>query len=146
MANQPAIAAALNEHDHMKRLTDIPLFYARKEKDTVLPCILINHIEDAAETATWDEPCKIKELKMCFRERAIIWWKLLWDGAIDLIIWDNVKKEFLDTFEPKYSAKTICANFADIKQHPNECMNDYCCRVHVAYDHLIDNRPNMAAV
>jgi hypothetical protein len=144
MAN---IAQALNDHDRMRRSTDIPLFYAHHEKDTVLPQILIDRIEDAAAIATWDEARKIRELKLCFRDRAIIWYKSLKDDNIDLNIWDNVKKEFLDTFEPKYSAKTVCANFPDLKQHPEESKNDYHCRVQVAYDCLIDNKPTtMAAV
>jgi hypothetical protein len=144
MAN---IAQALNDHDRMRHSTDILLFYARHEKDTVLPWILIDRIEVAAAIATWDEARKIRELKLCFREHAIIWYKSLKDNNIDLAVWDDVKKEFLDTFEPKYSAKTVCANFADLKQHPEESMNDYRCRVQVAYDRLIDNKPaTMAAI
>jgi hypothetical protein len=131
----------------MKRSTDIPLFYARHKKDTVLPRILIDRIEDAATIATWDEARKIRELKMCFLDRAIIWYKSLKDDNIDLAVWDNVKKEVLDTFKPKYSTKTVCANFADLKQHPEESMNDYCRRVQIAYDCLIDNKPaTMAAI
>ena len=141
------MAAALNDHDRMKRSTDIPLFFARREKDTVLPRILIDRIEDAAEIATWDAARKIRELKLCFRENAIIWWKSLRDYTINLNDWDEVKKEFLETYEPKYSAKTICANFADLKQMPNESMNDFGCRVQVAYDRLVDNKPaTMATV
>jgi hypothetical protein len=147
MANQTAIAAALNDHDRMKRSTDIPLFFAHRNKDTVLPRILIDRIEDAAEIATWDAARKIWELKLCFRENTIIWWKSLCDYTINLNDWDKVKKEFLETYEPKYSAKTICANFADLKQMPNESMNDFGCRVQVAYNHLVDNKPaTMATV
>jgi hypothetical protein len=149
MANPaaPAIAAALNDHDRMKRSTNIPLFFARRDKDTMLPRILIDRIEDAAEIATWDAARKIRELKLCFRENAIIWWKSLRDYTINLNDWDEVKKEFLETYEPKYSAKTIWANFADLKQMPNKSMNDFGCRVQVAYDRLVDNKPaTMAAV
>jgi hypothetical protein len=135
------MAAALNDHDRMKRSTDIPLFFARREKDTVLPRILIDRIEDAAEIVTWDAARKIRELKLCFRENAMIWWKSLRNYTINLNDWDEVKKEFLETYEPKYSAKTICANFADLKQMPNESMNDFGCRVQVAYDRLVDNKP-----
>jgi hypothetical protein len=140
-AASPAMAAALNDHDCMKRSTDIPLFFACREKDTVLPRILIDCIEDAAEIATWDAARKIRELKLCFRENAIIWWKSLCDYTIDLNDWDEVKREFLETYEPKYSAKTICANFTDLKQMPNESMNDFGCRVQVAYNSLVDNKP-----
>ncbi len=72
MAFNPGMAAALNNHDRMKRSTDILLFFANREKDTVLPRILIDRIEDAAEIATLDEARKIRELKLCFRERALI--------------------------------------------------------------------------
>ncbi len=83
-----ALYAALNDHDRMKRSTDIPLFFARREKDTVLPRILIDRIEDAAEIATWDAARKIRELKLCLRENAIIWWKSLRDYTINLNDWD----------------------------------------------------------
>ena len=63
-AAQAGMAAALNDHDRMRRSTDIPLFYARRDKDTVLPRILIDRIEDAAAIATWDEARKIRELKL----------------------------------------------------------------------------------
>ncbi len=135
------MAAALNDHDRMRRSTDIPLFYARRDKDTVLPRILIDRIEDAAAIATWDEARKIRELKLCLRDRAIIWWKSLKDTNIDTNVWDDVKKEFLTAYEPKYTAKTVCANFTDLKQHPDESMNDFLCRIQVAYDRLLDNKP-----
>jgi len=141
-AAQAGMAAALNDHDRMRRSTDIPLFYARRDKDTVLPRILIDRIEDAAAIATWDEARKIRELKLCLRERAIIWWKSLRDTTIDIAVWDDVKKEFLTAYKPKYTAKTVCANFTDLKQHPDESMNDFLCRIQVAYDRLLDNKPD----
>ncbi len=58
-AANPGMAAALNDHDRMKRSTDIPLFFANRAKDTVLPRILIDRIEDAAEIAAWDEARKM---------------------------------------------------------------------------------------
>ncbi len=85
----PAMAAALNDHDCMKQSTDIPLFFAHWDKDTVLPRILIDRIEDAAEIATWDATRKIRELKLCFRENTIIWWKSLRDYTINLNDWDE---------------------------------------------------------
>ncbi len=51
----------------------------------------------------------------------------------------------MQTYEPKYSAKTICGNFSDLKQMPNESMNDFACRVQVAYDRLVDNKPDTMA-
>ncbi len=65
-AANPGMAAALNDHDRLKRSTNISLFFAKREKDTVLPRILIDRIEDAAEIAKWDKARKIRELKLCF--------------------------------------------------------------------------------
>jgi hypothetical protein len=146
-AAQPGLAQALNDHDRVKRSMDIPLFYTRQEKDTVLPRILIERIKDATFIAAWDEARKIRELKMCFRCPTIIWYKSFKDDDINLAIWETVKKEFSETFEPKYSAKMICANFSDLKQHQDKSMNDYCCRVQIGYERFIDNKPaTMAAV
>jgi hypothetical protein len=58
-AAQPGLAQALNIHNCVKRSTDIPLYYAHREKDTVLPQILIKRIKDAAIIAAFDEARKI---------------------------------------------------------------------------------------
>ncbi len=93
-AANPGLAQALNDHDQVKKSTDILQFFARRERDTVHPRILIERIEDAATIAAWDEARKIRELKMCFRDCTIIWYKSLKDDNIDLAIWDDLKKEF----------------------------------------------------
>jgi len=58
-----------------------------------------------------------------------------------------VKREFLKTYEPKYSARTTCANFSDLVQKPGETINDFHVRVQTAYKRLTDSKPaTMAAV
>jgi hypothetical protein len=54
-ATNPGLAATLNDHERMRKSTDIPVFYAQCKKDTVLPQILIDRFEDAAAIATWVE-------------------------------------------------------------------------------------------
>jgi hypothetical protein len=106
-ANQPAgpnIAQALNDHDRLKRSTDLPLFYGRKEKDSITACHLIERIERAAIIATWDNTHKITEFYMILRDKAIVWYESLQDEDLDLDNWDIIKKEFLKMYQPKYSA------------------------------------------
>jgi hypothetical protein len=42
---------ALIQHDRVRRTTDIPLFYGRKEKDTITPQQLVYRLEKASRVA-----------------------------------------------------------------------------------------------
>ncbi len=55
---------------------------------------------------------------MCLRDRAVAWFKGLIKEGLDINNWDVIKAEFLETYEPKYSAKTTCANFTDLNKNP----------------------------
>ena len=114
MANPAAganLAQALTDHERLKRSTDMPLYFGRKEKDTITTRHLIERIERGAEIATWDAARKCNELYMLLRDKALVWYESMVDDELDLKDWDVVKREFLKTYEPKYSARTTCANF-----------------------------------
>jgi hypothetical protein len=84
---------------------------------------------------------------MCLRDRAIAWFEGLIEEGLDVNNWDVIKAEFLETYEPKYSAKTNCANFTDLNQKSEESINDFTYRVQTAHKRLTDNKPAaMAAV
>jgi hypothetical protein len=55
--------------------------------------------------------------------------------------WDNIKAQFLKTYKPKYSARTTCANFADLAYRVSKSVDDYHLRVHQAYKKLFDSKP-----
>ena len=78
---------------------------------------------------------------MCLRDKAVGWFEGLAEDGVDINAWDTVKAEFLETYEPKYSAKTTCANFTDLNQKPDESINDYTYRVQMAYKRLTDTKP-----
>jgi len=125
----------------------MPLFFGRKEKDTNTAHHLIERIDRARTIATWNAERTCNELYMILREKALVWYESLADDDLDLKDWDVVKKEFLKMYEPKYSARTTCANFSDLTQKPGDTINDYHVRVQTAYKHLIDSKPaTMAAV
>ncbi len=116
----PQLAQALNDHDRAKRSTDIPLFYSQPGRDTIAARLLIVRIKDAGAIATWDNARKLLEFKMCLRDKAVGWFEGLIEEGIDVDDWDVVTAEFLETFEPKYSTKTTCANFTDLNQKSEE--------------------------
>jgi hypothetical protein len=143
----PQLAQALNDHDRAKRSTDIPLYYGQTGKDTIAARLLIVRVNDAGAIAGWDNARKLLEFKMCLRDKAVGWFEGLIEERINVDDWDIVKAEFLETYEPKYSAKTTCANFTDLNQKSEETINDYTYRVQMAYKRLIDKKPAaMAAV
>jgi hypothetical protein len=140
-AAAPNIAQALANHDHAKRSTDIPLFYGQPGKDTIAARLLIVRVTDAGAIANWNDTRKLLEFKMCLRDKAVGWVEGLTEDRVNTNDWDTVKAEFLETYEPKYSAKTTCANFTDLTQKSEESINDYTYRVQMAYKHLTDKNP-----
>ncbi len=83
---------------------------------------------------------------MCLRDRAVAWFEGLMEEGLDINDWDVIKAEFLETYEPKYSAKTTCANFTDLNQKSEESINDFTYRVQTAHKRLTDNKPTAMAV
>jgi len=78
---------------------------------------------------------------MCLRDKAVGWFEGLAEDGIDTADWQVVKAEFLESYEPKYSAKTTCANFTDLNQKSDKTINDYTYRIQMAYKRLTDNKP-----
>jgi hypothetical protein len=126
MADQ--MQAVLTQHDRVRRSTDIPVFFGDERRDTVTPHQLIKRIEGAAKIAHWDEaeadrakgPRKCDELYMCLRQSALSWFNSLKDLGVDCDDWPQIKAEFLEPYAPKFSARTLCTSFQDLKQKSEE--------------------------
>jgi hypothetical protein len=144
VTNPPAAPAAAA--DRTKRSKDIPLFYSQPGKDTISACLLIVRVNDTATIGNWAVDRKILEFKMCLRDRAVTWFEGLIEEGLNVDDWDVIKAEFLETYEPKYSAKTTCANFTDLNQKSEESINYYTYRVQTAHKRLTDNKPATMAV
>jgi len=122
-------------------------FSLAAKKDTITARHLIKRIDRVKAIATWNAERTCNELYMILREKALVWYESITYDDIDLKDWDVVKKEFLKTYEPKYSARTTCANFLDLTQKSGESINDYHVRVQTTYKLLIDSKPaTMAAI
>ncbi len=103
--------------------------------------MLIVQINHAGAIAGWDNARKLLEFKMCLRDKAVGWFEGLIEERINVDDWDIVKAEFLETYEPKYSTKTTCANFTDLNQKSKESINDYTYHVQMASKRLTDKKP-----
>jgi len=140
-AVQPAAAGAaglqqaLIQHDRVRRTTDIPLFYGRREKDTITPQQLVFRLEKAARVAQWNnlanpDERKTDEFYLSLRDDALSWYNTL-DNifGFNKENWEDLKAKFLEAYAPKYTAKTLCICFQDLRQKPDETVQRFYNRV-----------------
>ena len=148
--NQAQMQAVLTQHDRVRRSTDIPMFYGDERRDTVSPHQLIKRIEGAAEIAHWDEanedqrangPRKCEELYMCLRHSALSWFNSLADLGVNEKNWPELKVEFLDAYAPRFSARTLCTSFQDLKQKSDEKVQQFFHRVADAFSDAYRAKP-----
>lgn len=134
----------LNAHDRVRKSTDLPLFYGKKEKDTVSPHVLLDRINRASVIAGWNtDERKCTEFYMILRDRALIWWDSLENcDNVDRNVWADVQREFLAAYEPKFTARTTCTNFQDLVQRSGENVHDYYLRVTEALKKMCDAKPD----
>ena len=136
------LQAALQGHDRIRRSTDLPLFYGKKEKDTITPHILLDRMEAAAPIAGWDTDArKCAEFFLTLRDRALIWWSSLDEYDVNKQDWAIVKREFLAAYEPRFTARTTCTNFQDLVQRQGENIHDYFLRVTESFKRMCDAKP-----
>ena len=136
------MAAALLQHDRVRRSTELPMFFGRREKDTITARNLVLRVETAAEIAGWpDDARRCAEFFMILRDRALVWWETLEDAGIDNKVWNDVKAAFLKAYERKYTAKTTCTNFSDINQRRGEPVHDYFLRLQETFGKLTAATP-----
>jgi len=95
-------ATWLTNHDHVRRSTDIPLFYGKKGQDTVTLQQLVERIDKAATIAGWNTPKWVcNEFYMCLREGAMSWYNTLENiPNFNMESWDDMKTEFLKAYAP----------------------------------------------
>lgn len=135
----------LGEHDRIRRSTELPLFYGRKDKDTCTAMYLMDRLDNSARIANWDDARKTNELYAILRDQALVWWGNLKDHGIDTEAnpapWDAIKAAFLKIYETKYSAKVTCTNLAELVQRPNEGVHDFYLRISASCRKMFLGRP-----
>jgi hypothetical protein len=137
-----AVRNALQQHERNKRSTDIPLYYGKKDKDTISPQFLVDRITHAGTIAGWNDQRKAEELYMTLRDRALLWYESLASvPGIDRADWATIRREFIDAFAPKYSAKTNCSNFAEMVQRSHESVQDYYLRIWDIFRNMCKSKP-----
>ncbi len=135
---------ALIGHDRVRRTTDIPLFYGVKEKDTITPQQLVERLERAARVARWDtDELRCDQFFLSLRDEALKWSHTLNDIiGFDLENWNDVKTKFLEAYAPRFSAKTLCISFQDLKQKAHEDVQQFYNRVSETFKNAYSTKPD----
>jgi len=147
-----ALQQALVAHERIRKSTDLPLFYGQKDKDTVRPHDFIDRFEAASRIANWvpapaqgqapNYARKCQEFYMLLRGKALDWYTSLGDlSAFNYEDWDALKREFLKSHAPRYTARTACLSFTDLAQRSGEEVHDFYLRVAKAFHLLKEVRP-----
>ena len=152
MAQAAAMEQALLNHERVRKSTELPLFYGRKDKDVIDPHDFLKRFETASEIARWvpvpaagaapDLARKCQEFYMLLRDRALDWYRSLADiPDFNYNDWNLIKPEFVATYAPRYTARTACLSFGDLIQQNQEGVTDFYLRVSRAYHLLKETRP-----
>ena len=94
--------AALANHERIRKSTELPLFFGRKDKDTCEAQLLIDRFESAARIANWNADArKCEEFYLLLRDKALQWWKALDEQpGVAKDNWNQVKGQFLGFYGP----------------------------------------------
>jgi hypothetical protein len=91
------------------RSLKLPTFSGGHDKDDLSPLDFVERIETYIKSAKRDENDSCVEMHLALRSNALLWWRTLSQRDIDVNIWKDVRKEFLDTYAPKITGQTAHA-------------------------------------
>jgi len=134
---------ALANHERVRKSTELPLYFGRKEKDTCDAQLLVDRFEAAGRIAQWQtDTRKCEEFYLLLRDKALHWWKALDEQpGVNKENWTHVKREFLNFYGQRHAARAVCSNFAELSQRSNENVHDYYLRVMEVYQRIKEMRP-----
>jgi hypothetical protein len=88
----------------------------------------INHAKRVANWANDERVCD--KFYLCLRDWAISWSNTLENiPNFDKSNWTQVQAEFLAAYATKFTARTLCTSFQDLKQKSDETVQDFYNRV-----------------
>ena len=141
-AAQAGFLGALGAQDTIRRATDMPLFYAMKDKDVCTARQMIQRFETASQICGWNtEARKCQQFSLLLRGNALSWYSVLEViPNFDTESWTQLRTEFLNAYAPKYTARATCTNFNDLYQRSGESVQDFYVRAMDVYVKLKTQR------
>jgi Retrotransposon gag protein len=148
--DQAGMEAALDRQERIRKSTELPLFYAQKERDVCTAELFMERFEVAAMIARWILPegqpdryaRTCREFYLLLRGNALKWWASL-DNCLDFdkTDWLSVRARFLESYAKQYTATSACTGLAEMRQKTGEGVQDYFVRCNEIYDRIKEIRP-----
>lgn len=146
MAEQ--VQQALQGHEAARKATELPLYYGTA-KDVTNAQLYIERFETAAKIANWhitannedNQPRKCQHFYLLLRDKALQWWKSLEETPeVNKKSWTDIKREFLEAYAPRYTARSAFVAFQDLHQR-KENVTDFYLRCMEMYERMKEGRP-----
>jgi hypothetical protein len=118
----------------------MPTFSGGTEKDELGPLDFVERIETYCRSAKRDPNDECVEMHLALRGGATIWWRTLTRRKINVSIWADVRKAFLETYAPTMTGQTAQAVITML-QKPGETVNDYFGRLDQILDEIVSSFP-----
>jgi hypothetical protein len=122
------------------RSLKLPTFSGGQDKDDLSPLDFVERIETYVKSAKRDENDSCVEMHLALRSNALLWWRTLSRRGIDVNVWKEVRKEFLNTYSPKITGQTAHA-IGQLEQKATETVNDYFNRLDQIFDEMLMSFP-----
>jgi hypothetical protein len=78
---------------------------------------------------------------MCFRQSALSCFNSLADLGVNKKKWPELKAEFLDAYAPRFSARTLCTSFQNLKQKNDDQVQQFFHHVADAFSDAYRSKP-----
>lgn len=131
-----AAAAAIAAQQVRNELSKLPVWFGNKEKDTFLPMQWVQRVERARAATGWNDEQTMSFVVGALRGAALEWYDTLTRCGVNNMIWDEVRTQFLISYDPARTARTAVVNIFDVKQEAHETICDYHTKVCKAIDDI----------
>jgi hypothetical protein len=102
--NATQMAPVLEQHDRLRKLTEIPYFYGKLALDKQTAPEFLDRIDVATTAGAWNDDRRLAEFRNCLRGSAAQWYHSLANEGIDPNNWAVMIANFKSVFNQKYTA------------------------------------------
>jgi hypothetical protein len=147
--NAAQMAQVLEQHDRMRKSTEIPYFYGKLALDKQTVPEFLERLTIATQAGAWNDARRLAEFRNCLRGSAAQWYDSLANEGIDPDAaggWDAMIANFKSVFDQKYTAHLHAHELKELVCRTNESATDFHYRLHLTFRTLRDSAPALADV
>jgi hypothetical protein len=141
MANHAAVAAAEQAQLNVEQ-SKLPLFNGDKSKDQFTGDQWLERFENARTAGDWNQARTTSYFYNSLRGLALRWYRMLSVAKINVNDYEQLRTCFIENYGTQTSNKIVITDFTNLKQRPNEPVQEFFSRVgDIAYNYNV-KKPN----